>query len=83
MFLLIFIICFHIPSSCKAMSSGSQNSNDQRPNFIIMFADDLAWGDLGANWGQGGLPSDTPFMDQLAAKGTRFVVVLAQGVSDR
>ncbi|XP_071796891.1 arylsulfatase G-like [Asterias amurensis] len=72
MFLLIFVICFHIPSSCKAMSSGSQNSNDHRPNFIIMFADDLAWGDLGANWDQGGLPSDTPFMDQLAAKGTRF-----------
>ncbi|NWI57596.1 ARSG Arylsulfatase, partial [Calyptomena viridis] len=41
-----------------------------QPNFIIILADDVGWGDLGANWAE---TKETPHLDQLAAEGTRFV----------
>jgi arylsulfatase G len=41
-----------------------------KPNFLILFADDWGYGDLGANWpAAAGM---TPHMDQLAAEGIRF-----------
>ncbi|KAL2078087.1 hypothetical protein ACEWY4_025772 [Coilia grayii] len=43
----------------------------KRPNFIVILADDIGWGDLGANQA-GGKPSDTPYLDQLALEGKRF-----------
>ena len=39
------------------------------PNFIIIYADDLGWGDLGC-YGPGGI--DTPHLDRLARQGVRF-----------
>ncbi|XP_033630015.1 arylsulfatase G-like [Asterias rubens] len=47
------------------------NRSQKRPNFVILFADDIGYGDLGANR-ESPAESDTPFMDQLASKGTRF-----------
>lgn len=41
-----------------------------KPNFIVILADDLGWGDLGANWAE---TKETPHLDELAAEGTRFV----------
>ncbi|XP_010187553.1 PREDICTED: arylsulfatase G [Mesitornis unicolor] len=41
-----------------------------QPNFIIILADDVGWGDLGANWAE---TKETPHLDELAAEGTRFV----------
>uniref|UniRef100_A0A8B9U038 Arylsulfatase G n=1 Tax=Anas zonorhyncha TaxID=75864 RepID=A0A8B9U038_9AVES len=41
-----------------------------RPSFMVILADDLGWGDLGANWAQ---TKETPNLDELAAQGTRFV----------
>lgn len=41
-----------------------------RPNFLVILADDLGWGDLGANWAE---TKETPNLDELAAEGTRFV----------
>ncbi|OXB64819.1 hypothetical protein ASZ78_006557 [Callipepla squamata] len=41
-----------------------------KPNFIVILADDLGWGDLGANWAE---TKETPHLDELAAQGTRFV----------
>ncbi|XP_063077779.1 arylsulfatase G [Engraulis encrasicolus] len=43
----------------------------QRPNFIVILADDIGWGDLGANQA-GEKPSNTPYLDQLAREGKRF-----------
>ncbi|NXN97465.1 ARSG Arylsulfatase, partial [Rhinopomastus cyanomelas] len=42
----------------------------QQPNFIIILADDVGWGDLGANWAE---TKETPHLDALAAEGMRFV----------
>lgn len=39
-----------------------------RPNFLVILADDLGWGDLGANWAE---TKETPNLDELAAEGTR------------
>uniref|UniRef100_U3IPB2 Arylsulfatase G n=1 Tax=Anas platyrhynchos platyrhynchos TaxID=8840 RepID=U3IPB2_ANAPP len=41
-----------------------------KPHFMVILADDLGWGDLGANWAQ---TKETPNLDELAAQGTRFV----------
>ena len=49
----------------------------QRPNFIIVFADDQGWGDLGV---QGATDFKTPRIDQMAAEGTRFTDFYAQAV---
>ncbi|XP_070596387.1 arylsulfatase G isoform X2 [Erythrolamprus reginae] len=42
----------------------------KKPNFIVILADDLGWGDLGANWD---LKKDTPNLDRIAQEGMRFV----------
>lgn len=40
----------------------------RQPNFIVILADDVGWGDLGANWAE---TTETPHLDELAAEGTR------------
>ncbi|NXA48588.1 ARSG Arylsulfatase, partial [Nothocercus julius] len=49
----------------------AQHPAGARPNFIVILADDLGWGDLGANW-----PStkETPHLDELAEQGTSSVL---------
>jgi len=45
-----------------------------QPNFVIFFADDIGWGDLGANWA---LNKDvTPNLNKLAVEGLRFVFAI-------
>lgn len=41
----------------------------ERPNIVLILADDLAWSDLGC---QGNRIHETPRLDQLAAEGCRF-----------
>lgn len=48
-----------------------------RPNFLILFADDLGYGDPGC---YGGQTARTPHIDQLAKEGTRFTSFYAQTV---
>src|SRR5947209_2633196 len=42
---------------------------ERRPNFVLLLADDLGWGDVGFN---GRTDWKTPHLDQLAAQGTVF-----------
>ena len=56
-------------SSFSACSSGDGNKPHQ-PNIIYILADDLGYGDLGC-YGQKKI--ETPNIDQLAAKGMRFM----------
>jgi len=41
-----------------------------QPNILILYADDLGYGDLGANNAASKIP--TPYLDRLAAEGVRF-----------
>jgi arylsulfatase A-like enzyme len=61
--LLLFIAVF---APCDTL--GAQ-SPPERPNVVLILADDLGWGDLGSN-GQEKLR--TPHLDRLADEGTRF-----------
>ena len=49
----------------------------KRPNFIIVFADDQGWGDLGV---QGATDFQTPRIDRMAREGIRFTDFYAQPV---
>ena len=52
--------------SCSVLW-GSDNS-DQRPNIILVMADDLGWSDIGCYGGE----IDTPHIDSLSRDGIRF-----------
>jgi len=54
-----------------AMSCGTsgQTTQDERPNVIIIYADDLGYGDVGA---YGATALKTPYIDKLANGGVRF-----------
>lgn len=47
---------------------------DDRPNILLIFADDLGWSDLGC---YGSKRFSTPHLDQLAAQGMRFTQAYA------
>ncbi|XP_019902293.2 arylsulfatase G isoform X5 [Esox lucius] len=52
-----------------------QNGNmtsTRRPNFIIILADDIGWGDLGANQQERQKLSNTPNLDLMAQEGMRL-----------
>ncbi|XP_034882075.1 arylsulfatase G isoform X2 [Mirounga leonina] len=50
--------------------SFSGETRGRKPNFVIILADDMGWGDLGANWAE---TKDTVNLDKMAAEGMRFV----------
>jgi arylsulfatase len=68
-------------ATCLAAATlGLQAQEEQRPtNFIIIFMDDMGWGDLTS---QGATGFHTPNMDRLANEGMRFTnFYVAQAVS--
>lgn len=50
--------------------AGTLCASERPPNVVILLADDMGFGDLGANNPQSKIP--TPHLDQLCAEGTRF-----------
>lgn len=51
------------------LATTTQAEAQKLPNFVLLFADDLGYGDLGCH----GHPSSlTPTLDLLAAEGLRF-----------
>jgi arylsulfatase A-like enzyme len=56
-------------SSCAQQKKPSGQTPDQTPNVIIIYADDLGYGDLGC---YGATRIQTPHIDQLAKEGLRF-----------
>lgn len=49
-------------------TSGENNSEDERPNIVIIMADDMGFSDLGCYGGE----INTPNIDRLAGNGLRF-----------
>jgi len=52
----------------EAAVAGPRERQAQRPNFLLIVADDLGWSDLGSFGGE----IDTPNLDALALAGVRF-----------
>ncbi|MGB4729098.1 MAG: arylsulfatase [Thermogutta sp.] len=52
----------------QAMLTAQVRSGSQRPNIVIILADDMGYSDLGCYGGE----IETPHLDQLAAHGLRF-----------
>lgn len=48
-----------------------QSPAREKPNFIVILADDIGWGDLGVNHVEL-QPSNTPHLDQMAKEGKRL-----------
>ena len=62
----LFVLAVLLPLS---MSAESSNNGSNPPNFILMVADDLGYGDLGVT---GSKQIPTPHIDSLATNGVRF-----------
>jgi len=69
-FFLIWLVCF------VCFSSPSCSFAAESPNIILIFIDDLGWGDVGC---YGSDFIDTPRIDRLAAEGVRFTDFYAAG----
>ncbi|MGH9661634.1 MAG: sulfatase family protein, partial [Bryobacteraceae bacterium] len=52
-----------------ALAGGALMAQTRPPNILMIYADDLGWGDVGFN---GRKDWHTPNLDRLAAQGTRF-----------
>ena len=62
-FLFVLISVFTYTSNIS-----SYFKSKKKPNVIVIFVDDLGYGDLGCY----GSPTKTPYIDQLALEGSKF-----------
>ncbi|BCX50235.1 N-acetylgalactosamine-6-sulfatase [Haloferula helveola] len=69
-FLALFFLAAGLPLSLVAKDT-------ERPNFVIIFLDDVGYGDFGC---YGNKDARTPNIDRLAKQGTRFTSFYAQTV---
>lgn len=69
----VWILAAFIVSACAAPQPRSETeaAPPNRPNIIVLYADDLGYGDIGAYNEHSKIP--TPHIDKLAAEGIRFV----------
>ncbi|MEM9886558.1 MAG: arylsulfatase [Bacteroidota bacterium] len=66
---LFFYLSFFLFSSCQEVQQSEQISTETPPNIVLILADDLGYGELGA-YGQKII--ETPHLDELAANGMKF-----------
>ncbi len=64
-FFLLFIVFY----SCQTGTKNKQEKNENLPNIVIVYMDDLGYGDMSA---YGATEIQTPNMDKLAQGGVRF-----------
>lgn len=65
-FLIIGIV---VTISLDLCRSGAEATAEQPPNFVVIFCDDLGWGDLGSF---GNPTIRTPALDRMAAEGQKW-----------
>lgn len=66
-----------IPALLVLMLLGTSGMAGERPNIVLILADDLGWSDLGC---YGADLNETPHLDRLAAEGVRFTEAYAMPV---
>ncbi len=69
MFYRLTISALALTYVLAAMVHPAQAADDNRPNIVLIFADDQGYADLGCYGAKG---FETPNLDRLAAEGTRF-----------
>ncbi|MCK5103629.1 MAG: sulfatase-like hydrolase/transferase, partial [Cyclobacteriaceae bacterium] len=57
------------------MTIFASNSEKQKPNIVLLMADDMGYECIGAN---GSTAHDTPFLDKLGEKGIKFNYAISQ-----
>lgn len=68
-FLSVSIGCFTACNTNSGSEYRQEETSTERPNIILIYADDLGYGDVGA---YGATEIKTPNMDRLASGGVRF-----------
>ena len=66
-----------VASLCCGLVQAQQDNKIEKPNFIIILADDLGYGDLGIYGGS----TPTPNLDKMAAQGMLFTDFHSSGTS--
>ncbi|KAM4691165.1 arylsulfatase G-like [Rhinophrynus dorsalis] len=69
-FLAVVMFCCLYRLFYLKSNSSAQTTEAEKPNFIVILADDIGWGDLGANMAT--VATHTPNLDKMAADGIRF-----------
>ena len=69
---LIFTFCGFTPLIATATNRAA---NDRQPNIVLIYADDLGYGDLAC---YGSELNKTPHLDQMAAEGARLEIERVQ-----
>ncbi|MHC4437436.1 MAG: sulfatase family protein [Planctomycetota bacterium] len=69
--------CSLAPIGCRQVARSPATSATTKPNFVIIFIDDMGYGDLSC---YGSETIRSPRLDQLATEGTRFTDFYAQPV---
>lgn len=64
----LWMVCSIVAFACFTVFNTFAKSNDQRPNIILILADDMGFSDLGCY----GSELDTPNLNRLASEGLRF-----------
>ncbi len=66
---VVMPLCIWIASSALLLSTGTAvGQQNERPNFLVIVADDMGYSDLGSYGGE----MNTPVLDDLAQQGMRF-----------
>jgi arylsulfatase len=73
----MIIVCGLIPLVITCKSTHSQTSSTQKPNIVLIFLDDVGYGDIGDF---GAIGYETPHLDKLSSQGMRFTNFYAQPV---
>jgi arylsulfatase A len=67
----LVILCFLVAAGVgQGVAAAEPSGGSPRPNIVILYADDMGYGDLGANNPASKIP--TPHLDRLASEGLRF-----------
>jgi arylsulfatase len=74
--MLRFTAVFFLCAIAATLSAAAEDA--PKPNIVVMIADDVGYGDIGAFMGGGVRGIKTPALDRMAREGTRFTSFYAQ-----